>query len=150
MLRRGFGLFFLALAGLGIYALGYWQGQQVQSQAHMAYSRVDGAMVGRAVDASAAAGETAMGGTPAVSPGFDELLDAAAWFKLERWLVANNPVIDYSHGARLIKSLGAQVNKYDALAMRRVLRAYLDAQPNDAGLELRIAQAPIDQHFGIE
>ncbi len=68
--------------------------------------------------------------SPPVSE-FQRLLDGRAWFQLEQWLDVNRAEVTARHGLALVDVLRASVNKYDALAMRRVLSAYLEAEPGD-------------------
>lgn len=122
---RTISFFFLSLAGIGLYSLGYWQGQRVAQPPAGAPAAVVQA------DPGADAELLLVREDPAAD--FDALAASGAWFQLERWLVDHRRSLDYSHGARLIKQLSRQINKYDAVAMRRVLRAYLAAVPDDAG-----------------
>lgn len=60
---------------------------------------------------------------------YANLLAAGAWFQLERWLGEHAQTMTQQQGRDLVASMSRQVNKYDALAMRSVLRAYLDVMP---------------------
>ena len=121
----GFAYFFILLAGVLVYGVGYWHGASYAADLSSPLPAVQSPPVS---DLSRRAGSH--GETP-VMPGFQELLGSGAWFKLERWLDANQASLSLAHGQALRATLSERLNKYDALAMRRILRAYLAAQPDD-------------------
>jgi predicted aspartyl protease len=139
--RLTFTVFFLAAVLLGAYYLGYRAGLQehaVQSPSAGAAAQSPAGssrqaaqaqilLVDHSADAQADVAETLL------APEFSELLNTGAWYALERWLVAHQRELTAPYGGALIQAVAGKVNKYDAVALRRVLRAYLDAQPNDNG-----------------
>jgi len=131
--RRTFAVFFFMLAGAGLYVLGYQAGISSAAQrealpsAPAAPDNADSAAVTDEillVDSS---------GFDSTSGEFAQLLASGAWFGLERWLVEHHNELTPQHGAALIRTVSGKINKYDAVALRRVLRAYLDVQPRDNG-----------------
>ncbi len=70
---------------------------------------------------------------------FAGLLERGAWFALERWLVTHASTLTAAHGQVLLEALTPALNKYDAVSLRRVLRAYLAAQPGDSAVMLLLA-----------
>ena len=133
MLRRAFITFFSIALGIGLYNLGFWQGRQVQLDTALEKAAVAAELV---ADALATPSEQRSNRLAEPSTDsdhdFNKLLDSGAWYQLERWLVEHAGELTQSHGQRLNKTLAAKINKYDAVAMRRVLRAYLQALADDA------------------
>ena len=62
---------------------------------------------------------------------FEQLLEQEAWYALERWLVTHQTVlsVEVEYGETLVNTIKQKANKYDAVALRRILRAYLSAVP---------------------
>lgn len=133
ILRRTFTVFLLGAAGIGLYLLGYQAGVSslveisATASAPLAPS---GGPDDTVTDQILLSQSTSAGDLPAE---FRQLLQSGAWFGLERWLVEHHNDLTPEFGAALIRAVTGKVNKYDAVALRRVLRAYLDAQPRDNG-----------------
>lgn len=131
--RRTFAVFFFMLAGAGLYVLGYQAGISSAAQ-HQALSAAPAAPDN--ADSAAVTDEILLvdsSGFDSTSGEFAQLLASGAWFGLERWLVEHHNELTPQHGAALIRTVSGKINKYDAVALRRVLRAYLDVQPRDNG-----------------
>lgn len=126
MRGRAFMTFFLIAVGAGLYSLGFWQGRQLDLSVVPVNTPL--------ADSVAAAPETLPGRVVPTNAkdSFDKLLSNGAWYQLERWLVEHGDILTLLHGERLRKIFPSKMNKYDAMAMRRVLRAYLQALPKDA------------------
>ena len=115
--RGPLGLLCMVVTGGALYGIGYWHGQ---------------ASLPPSVAPEAAQHEPLANPRPQqTSTEFADLLHAKAWFKLERWLAEHARTVTLDHGRQLHAALSSNLNKYDALSMRRVLRAYLDLQPQD-------------------
>ncbi len=126
---RGFAYFFFLVAGAVLYGAGYWHGASSGADTHPpAAAATLPVETPISIDPGQKAGSA---GEIPVIPGFEKLLAGGAWFKLERWLDSNRASLTPAHGQALRATLSASLNKYDALAMRRILRAYLSAQPDD-------------------
>jgi predicted aspartyl protease len=133
--RLTIAVFLLMLTAAGAYVLGYQAGvrnSQTQSQTAAAVNKQPAASItaGQEVLQVPLPGATA---ASALDPEFTRLLLGGAWFALERWLVGQPQQLGPEYGAALIQTVAGKVNKYDAVALRRVLRAYLDDQPADNG-----------------
>ncbi len=140
ILKRSISVFLLGLAGVSLYLLGYQAGASgrglggVFSPAQVATDRADTA----AEDSTRAAqaditGQILLLEHADLPAQFTHLLGSGAWFALERYLVEHHNELTPAYGVALIGTVTGKINKYDAVALRRVLRAYLDAQPRDNG-----------------
>ena len=138
--RLTIAVFLLSVALFGAYYLGYRAG--LQERAAQSLAGAAAAEADSAVELSGEQQILLLESPPAtidslfaseLAPEFTELLRSGAWYALERWLVAKQSELTAPYGAALIQTVAGKVNKYDAVALRRVLRAYLDAQPNDNG-----------------
>jgi len=129
MSGRGIQIFLLLAVMAAVYTLGYWQGSsQITSSPEDTIS----AAASRSATPSAALGIPAQPVSPHDSAEvFNRLLENGAWFQLERWLDEHAQSVSSELGVALVNSMSQQINKYDALAMRSVLRAYLDQQGGD-------------------
>lgn len=121
----GFAYFFILVAGAAVYGVGYWHGASFAADASSPAAASQPPIASEPLSGAGSPGEA-----PAM-PGFEEFLANGAWFKLERWLDDNQASLSPAHGQALRTTLSERLNKYDALAMRRILRAYLAAQPDD-------------------
>jgi predicted aspartyl protease len=141
MIKQTIPYFFAFAAGAGLYGLGYWHGQH--SKPALADQRslvTDSVQLAQTDIAPPGEQSGAQPGLGALEPEtFDRLLDNSAWFALERWLVENREELNYTHGARLVQVFAQRLNKYDAVAMRRVLRAYLNVMAADIGVLLLLS-----------
>ena len=126
-------VFFAALACLLAYLGGYWQGQRAADAEHLSDQMVDEVKLplnGKERQAVAQSPPT-MSGVDQLQAEFEALLANGAWFQLESWLVEHPQVISATLGQKLVPGMAQRVNKYDAVAMRRVLRAYLSVMADD-------------------
>jgi predicted aspartyl protease/thioredoxin-like negative regulator of GroEL len=134
MLGRGIQLFLILALLLGAYIAGYYQGSgqwpgqntapslsiaPLAQQNQLAQQQKQGGPANLSGDIS--------GDTPANE--YANLLANGAWFQLERWLGEHAQTMTQQQGQDLVAAMSRQFNKYDALAMRSVLRAYLDVMP---------------------
>ena len=133
--------FLLSLTAVGAYLLGYQAGSRnnhTQPGATVAVGDPPSEVkVAKRDDPQNV--KAGVGAEPVLAPEFTRLLSGGAWFALERWLVAQHDQLAPEYGAALIQAIAGKVNKYDAVALRRVLRAYLDTQPADNGALLLLS-----------
>ena len=61
----------------------------------------------------------------------EQLIQRQQWYQLGQWLQDQGDNLNLVHGQRLQAGLRQHANKYDAVAMRRLLRIYLQFQPDD-------------------
>ncbi len=61
-----------------------------------------------------------------------DFLAIQRWYQATQWLQQPDQQITTQHGDLLIEAIRTHMNKYDALAMRRMLNLYLQQQPGDA------------------
>ena len=115
----------------GCYGAGYWHGGGGLPYSAGSEPRV--VMPETTTDAGHADGRDGVlvAQTSEDPSGFHELLAEGAWFALERWMQSNPDRLTAQHGQALKQTISQRMNKYDALVMRRILKAYLDAHPSD-------------------
>ena len=129
MSGRGIQIFLLLAVMAAVYALGFWQGSS-----HMTSPRAETSAENTSplsTPAVAVGGPTEPVSPPASAEVFYTLLENGAWFQLERWFDEHARSVSTEQGTALVHSMSQQLNKYDALAMRSVLRAYLDQHGDD-------------------
>ncbi|MCR9258354.1 MAG: aspartyl protease family protein [Pseudomonadaceae bacterium] len=129
MSGRGIQLFLVLAVLAAVYALGFWQGSSRLNESPVATVVNNTSHNGISPPTQDIALEQAT--TPDSSEVFATLLENGAWFALERWFDERAQSVSKEQGMALVNSMSRQVNKYDALAMRSVLRAYLDQQSDD-------------------
>jgi predicted aspartyl protease len=129
MSGRGIQIFLLLAVMAAVYALGFWQGSSQLSSPATATAGDNTS------PNSSPAGAQDIAPEPVAPPDgteiFYSLLENGAWFQLERWFEEHPRSVSREQGVALVSSMSQQLNKYDALAMRSVLRAYLDQQGDD-------------------
>lgn len=135
MSGRGIQLFLVLALLLSAYSVGYhqgagrWPGQNPDpSLSTFPLAQQNQAVQQPQQDIPTGSFNVAPGETSATV--YANLLAAGAWFQLERWLGEHAQTMTQQQGRELVASMSRQVNKYDALAMRSVLRAYLDVMPD--------------------
>jgi len=136
MLNRTF-IIFLAIGAVGgAYYLGYVHGEGSRLPGFR-LAQVASVIVPADRDLSSAPADaiTGVNGNNAVdlveTPGLQSLLERGAWFHVQRWLADNARELTRDEGEQLLLGMQQQVNKYDSVAMRRVLQTYLHSVPED-------------------
>ena len=115
-------VFALVLLGSG-FAAGVWYAQ-VSSEAVVTPQETSRQLAPAPVQAT---------GTPPESVDrLAVLLQNKQWYQITEWLQAPTQVVTYAQGQAIIQAIQANMNKYDALAMRRMLNLYLTHQPDDS------------------
>ncbi|XOV81900.1 MAG: retropepsin-like aspartic protease [bacterium] len=116
-----------------VFTLGYWAGSlRATSQAIIATASKPAEHAGAEQPLTRSSVPPDQQSEPAAATeGFYALLEKGAWFALERWFDEHGQHVTAVEGAALVRAMSQQVNKYDALAMRNVLRAYLDLFSGD-------------------
>ena len=129
MSGRGIQIFLALAAMAAVYAIGFWQGSSRASSSNvMATPDISSSTTAPAVGSARPSEQMPAADATDV---FYELLENGAWFQLERWFDEHAQSVSTEQGVALVNSMSKQVNKYDALAMRSVLRAYLDVRGDD-------------------
>ena len=130
MSGRGIQIFLALVLIAAVYALGFWQGSTRSSSSLLLVAAPDsqGSTTAPAADPAKQPEQTR---PPDATDVFYQLLESGAWFQLERWFDEYAQSMSREQGVALVNSMSQQVNKYDALAMRSVLRAYLDVHADD-------------------
>ncbi len=129
MSGRGIQIFLLVAVMAALYALGFWQGSSQTTSPHEITTTDNTSR--SAAPAAALDHPSEPISPPDSTEMFYTLLENGAWFQLERWFDEHARSVSTEQRVALVNSMSQQVNKYDALAMRSVLRAYLDQHGDD-------------------
>ena len=124
---------------LVVFAAGYWAGQRSGLRVGVGKSiasELRAPMPAAPVDATTPAAVAASSHTHRLAG----LLDAGAWYQVQRWLSERAGEVTREHGAALRQAIQRDINKFDAPQMRQILTSYLALQPGDIDAQLLLAE----------
>ena len=136
MIQQTIRYFFILLIALGIYLLGYWQGQGRPGWSTIvSFSGAEqpGAapLSASPIDQKNPEGRLEVDLESDRIDSLDQLLDKLDWTGLLDQIASDPNRVTTEFGARLLSQMQQAFNKYDAPVMRAVLRAYLEVYPGD-------------------
>ncbi|MEM9622885.1 MAG: retropepsin-like aspartic protease [Pseudomonadota bacterium] len=150
MINQRFAIFFVLATALGLvaYIAGFYHGQSAAHSAAVGAASLDSPS-GPITPNTA---ETVPLSTPSetVDPAAAPLLDWVTekqWYALEQWLAAVKDTLNAERREAFLNAVRRNMNKYDAVVLRRLLRNYSSWYPQD--VEAQFLLSDLQQMEGL-